>query len=582
MKKMKKLASLLLAIVMVLSMTVAAFAEGEEKPYSITVKTQSDRVSLAGNTYNAYKLFNVTYDGKEAYAYTLADEFKNYSYTDSSDNTYSGNNLVTYVQTLTGKADDLNKFAEDVFKYISEQKISPSGSVDVAESTDMVSEAKIGLDEMGYYLVSGVVTKNGTTTEDIIAACSLDTVTGTDKDITIKADAPTLEKKILENNQPVDANNASVGDTVTYQIKSVVPNMTGYDKYYFIVHDQFSAGLTFVAESPDNTVDPVKPGNPVVKIGEKLLTYGEDYTVTETENNGIKIVFNNFIQYKDKVGEAVIITYTATINQNAVIGNLGNVNTASLEYSNDPNITPNGVNEPGEGDGNVTGETPEDKVVTYITQIDLTKVIKGTDKILPGAEFTIQGTSANQVKITGEHFVADPNGSYFKLTDGSYTETEPVANTEYKYVKENNAYVKANKVTEDRWETIGSTGVSQNGIVGTDGKLSFIGLGAGEYYITEVKAPEGYNKLEKPIKLVISWSANQEIATGEEKASWTYSVDDGQNVNADENGHIQYMVENSAGALLPSTGGIGTTIFYAAGIILMAGAVFFVVRRKKA
>ncbi len=580
MKRIKKLASLLLAMVMVLSMTVAAFAEGEEKPYSITVKTQSDRVSLAGNTYNAYKLFNVTYDGKEAYAYTLADEFKNYSYTDSLDNTYSGNNLVTYVQTLTGKADDLNKFAEDVFKYISAQEISPSGSVDVADSTDMVSKAKIGLDEMGYYLVSGVVTKNGTTTEDIIAACSLDTVTGTDKDITIKADAPTLEKKILENNQPVDANNASVGDTVTYQIKSVVPNMTGYEKYYFIVHDTLSKGLDYNA------------GSIVIKIGGTDLT-NDDYTATSEEQatgeTKIKIVFKDFIKkHTNKIGQEVIITYTATINHDAVIGNKGNVNTASLEYSNNPNVTPKGENEPNEDEDDVTGETPEDKVVTYVTQIDLTKVIKDTTTPLQGAEFTIEGTKVNQVYITGDKYVEDPTGEYFKLTDGSYTKTAHTENTEYKYAKDSEGdFIKARKETEPgRWETVGTTKVSQNGIVDGNGKLSFIGLGAGEYTITEVKAPEGYNKLENPIKLTIKFGMKDnvsEITTGEEDAAWTFTVDNETTDRVtDANGHIQYTVENSTGTLLPSTGGIGTTIFYAAGIILMAGAVFFVVRRKKA
>ena len=579
MKRMKKLASLLLAMVMVLSMTVVAFAEEGTKPYSITVNAQSDRVSLAGNTYNAYKLFNVTYDGKNAYAYTVADEFKDYSYDGKS-----GKDLVDYVQTLT-EASSINAFAEDIFKFISapNRNIDPSGSVTVPEDNTVVNKVIIGLDEMGYYLVSGTVTasKEGegeeAKVERVIAACSLDTVTDTNKDITIKADAPTLEKKIIENNQSVDANNASVGDVVTYQIKSVVPNMTGYDKYYFIVHDILSKGLDYKSDSI------------VIKIGTEELNKDIDYTVTSekdetTGETKIKIVFNKFIEHKNKIGQDVIITYMATINHDAVIGNSGNVNTAFLEYSNNPNITPNGENEPGEGEDNVTGETPEDKVVTYITQIDLTKVIKDTDEILSGAEFTIKGTKVNQVYITGDNYVEDPNGEYFKLIDGSYTTTAATENTEYKYAKDSSGNViKARKEAETgRWETVAEENVSQNGIVGKDGKLSFIGLGAGEYIITEVKAPEGYNKLDAPIKLTIKMDNISEIVTGEEEASWKYSVDGNTDIAADANGHIQYKVENSAGALLPSTGGIGTTIFYAVGIILMAGAVFFVVRKKRA
>ncbi len=178
----------------------------------------------------------------------------------------------------------------------------------------------------------------------------------------------------------------------------------------------------------------------------------------------------------------------------------------------------------------------------------------------------------------------DPNGEYFKLIDGSYTTTAATENTEYKYAKDSSGNViKARKEAETgRWETVAEENVSQNGIVGKDGKLSFIGLGAGEYIITEVKAPEGYNKLDAPIKLTIKMDNISEIVTGEEEASWKYSVDGNTDIAADANGHIQYKVENSAGALLPSTGGIGTTIFYAVGIILMAGAVFFVVRKKRA
>ncbi len=145
--------------------------------------------------------------------------------------------------------------------------------------------------------------------------------------------------------------------------------MTGYDKYYFIVHDILSKGLDYKSDSI------------VIKIGTEELNKDIDYTVTSekdetTGETKIKIVFNKFIEHKNKIGQDVIITYMATINHDAVIGNSGNVNTAFLEYSNNPNITPNGENEPGEGEDNVTGETPEDKVVTYITQIDLTKVTR--------------------------------------------------------------------------------------------------------------------------------------------------------------------------------------------------------------
>ena len=117
--------------------------------------------------------------------------------------------------------------------------------------------------------------------------------------------------------------------------------------------------------------------------------------------------------------------------------------------------------------------------------------------------------------------------------------------------------------------------------------MHFDGLAAGEYTITEVVAPNGYNLLEEPIIITIGCEVPEEVTEENDKANWSYITTDNDgltaaNVGTDENGRISLTVENNAGTLLPSSGGIGTTIFYAAGIILMAGAVFFVVRRKKA
>ena len=139
-------------------------------------------------------------------------------------------------------------------------------------------------------------------------------------------------------------------------------------------------------------------------------------------------------------------------------------------------------------------------------------------------------------------------------------------NPEQKYEK------KTNKV-----DTITVTDeVKATGTV-KDGVLQFDGLGAGKYVITEVTAPNGYNLLDAPIDIEIEWKAPEDLKTSQD-CQWTIKDNKGKVLN----GIVQVTIENKSGALLPSTGGIGTTIFYAAGIILMAGAVFFVVRRKRA
>lgn len=567
MKRMKKLASLILAVVMVLSMTVAAFAE--ETNYTITVKHQSGtNVSLAGNTYKAYKLFDVTYNTeRDAYAYTIAPEFENFSYS-----RVRGEDLIEYVAGLGNNSEELNAFAQSVFSYITENNIAFKASEKVAEGADSVV---LNVGEPGYYLVSGTATtENG---ESVIAACALNTA-APNTEVNVKADAPSLEKKIIENDKAVDANNAAIGDTVHYQITSKVPNMTGYEKYYFVVNDTLSAGLTF-GEINKNSVQ--------VKIGNANKTMDDDYTVEVSKNadgtTSMAIIFKNFVQYKDQVGADIVIDYTAVINENAVIGSEGNDNVAKLEYSNNPNVTPNGdpENPDKPGPDDPKGETPEDRVITYVTGIELIKVDGNDGDRLVGAEFEIKGDKINKVKVIKETFEEDTNGEYYKLTDGTFTIDEPAEENDDKYESTTVKYKKSQVV---EWNETTET-VSATGIVGTDGVLRFDGLAEGTYTITEVVAPNGYNLLEEPISVTITCTEPQNVDVTD-TAEWKYSATgNGLNItNGDLNtdGRIELSIANFAGTLLPSTGGIGTTIFYAAGIILMAGAVFFVVRRKRA
>lgn len=325
-----------------------------------------------------------------------------------------------------------------------------------------------------------------------------------------------------------------------------------------------------------------------VKIGNTNKTIGVDYTVEASKNeNGttsIKIIFKNFVQYKDQVGADIVIDYTAVINENAVIGSEGNDNVAKLEYSNNPNVTPDGdpENPDKPGPDDPKGETPEDRVITYVTGIELIKIDGANKDRLVGAEFEISGEKINKVKVLTGSFVEDADGTYYKLKDGSFTIEEASEETKDKYESTEIKYTKTEiaEVIETTEE------VSAKGTVGEDGVLRFDGLAAGEYTIKEIVAPNGYNLLEDPIRLRVTCVVPDTVDNDHDTAEWGYMangagmIDGRGSLNAD--GRIELTIENSAGTLLPSTGGIGTTIFYAAGIILMAGAVFFVVRRKRA
>lgn len=570
MKQMKKLTSLLLALIMAFAMTTTALAA---ESYSITVKNGNTAVSINGNTYSAYKLFDVTYnEGKTSYAYTISEEFKDFTYTvgtGESAKSYSGEALINYVAEQASNSDEMNAIAEAVLKYAVDNGIQAAGTAVASDGT-----ARINLSAPGYYLVAGTATAPDNQT--VTAACSL-TTTDPTAEITVKVDAPSIDKKIDEGKNTgvyeeddVKKNEGSIGNKVPYIIHSTVPNMVGYEKYYFVVNDTLSKGLTFNDDV-------------VIKIGEKTLTKNTDYTVvTGTDDAGnttIEIVFKNFIQYKNAAGQDITITYSATINQNAVIGNAGNPNTVKLIYSNNPNVQDDGTPENPDKptDKSPVGETPESETVTYVSGIQLTKVDNSTEaKKLTGAKFKIEGEKLNIVLVNKEIYRESETGTYYRLKDGTYTTDEPKDDTSKYYESTTVKYEKIIEVTKETQKQH----ISTEGWVDKDGVITFTGLGAGTYTITELIAPNGYNLLKEPITVTISWDG-----TAANDQYWTATKGTGENaekleMNGD-NFHFAFNVVNQTGAELPTTGGMGTTIFYVIGSVLVLAAVVLLVTKKR-
>lgn len=562
MKQIKKLASLLLALVMALSMTVTGFAENEPT-HTITITNEK-----AGHTYEAYQVFkgdiskgNISKDkltniqwgsgvnGEELL--TALKELKDSPYKDCTDAEAVADVLARFGDNST----QIDAFAKVVGAHLS--------SVSAGSSTEKESPYTIDVTGDGYYLVKDRDESIKDKEDDAYTKYILEVL----NDVTVKAkaDVPTIDKKIVEDDEDKTNNNAAVGDTVKFKLTSKVPDMDGYEKYFFIVHDTMSKGLTFQDDV-------------AIKIGETVLTKNTEYIVEsvvseETGETIIEIIFKNFISQKANAGKDIIITYSAEVNENAVIGTAGNPNTVKLQYSNNPNIKDDG--EPGNPDKPTkpTGMTPEKETYTYVTGIELVKIDGTTGDRLTGAEFEITGTKLNKVLVRKDSFTEDANGTYYRLKDGRYTTEEPNGNEEHdsNYVDPAVRYVK-----EDSTEIVTtSESVKAKAEVGSDGILRFEGLAAGDYEITEMKAPNGYNLLSDPINVNITWAAPTDGSTN---CTWSSTTSKAEIVN----GMIQMTVENKTGAQLPSTGGIGTTIFYAAGIILMAGAVFFVIRRKRA
>lgn len=565
MKLTKKLASLLLALVLVLGLSTTAFAA--DPAYSITVKNTNTSYTIAGCKYSAYKIFDATYSGTNV-AYTVDEDFKDFTYT-VGETTYQGETLIQYLQSQADNADTLDAFAKAALAYIETKAITADGTATAEDkSTDLKTEqqAIINLKAPGYYLVTGTGTAPDNQT--VTAACALTTAKPT-AEITVKADVPSVDKKIVEGSTTVDANTASIGDIVNYKVTSKVPNMKGYTQYYFYLTDTMSKGLTFNDDV-------------VITIDSTALTKDTDYTVTSTDNQDgtttVEIVFKNFVQHKAQAGKDIVVTYSATVNQDAELDpSIGNPNTVKLTYSNNPNLTGEGVDKPGpnDEDKSLTGTTPESKVNTFVTGLKLVKV-DSQGNTLTGAKFSISGISMKVVLVNKEIYKESTTGIYYMLKDGTYTTETPTAETKAQYDSTTTKYEKVTEVTKDT----ATEDFMAEGYVNANGVLTFEGLGEGTYTITELVAPDGYNLLKAPITVEIK------AAEGKDSCTWTVKVkgeteDKDVTLAADTDHLYKLEVVNNAGTQLPSTGGVGTTIFYILGGALVLGAAVLLITRKR-
>ena len=473
MKTVKKLASLLLVMVMVFAMATTAFA-AEEKG-TITVDNP-----VADQTYTAYKIFDVTYNSaKTNYSYTIETTSEWYSTVKAYAET-TGNGL-----TLTGVAGDNTTFVvstTDAFSapaFANALKAAVSGKTGTTLTADGTTVKAANLD-LGYYFV----------TSSTGALCNLTT---TDPTVTIhdKNDIP-FDK--VDNKESVD-----VGEIVTYTITGKVPDYTGFTTYTYLITDTMSEGLTFQK-------------NVKVTVGGTDVTSACTITYDKDGNANKFTVSIPVLDKQYNIGDEIKVTYTAVVNEKAV-AKIEN-NAATLTYSNDPTDT------------SKTTTTPEDKETVYSAKVVINKYVKGSNtEKLAGAEFLLY----KEVK-----------------TDGSNTTTKY-------YYKWNETDKKVEWTTDKAQATVKTTD--------DKGAASFDGLKDGTYYLEEVEAPAGYNLLKDPVQITVN-GAN---ATTANLSSLT----------------VTGNVENSSGAELPETGGMGTTIFYVLGSVLILAAVVLLVTRKR-
>ncbi len=552
MKRIKKLAALMMAAIMALAMSITAFATDVTDDNNDTSSTTKVK-----HVYEIYQIF-------------IGD----YSEGVLSNIKWGGNS-----EHRTGeKVDDaVLKELEAVQNATSDtEKLAVINKYANLDSTPMMTgtETKYTGLTPGYYLVKdkdGSLDSTGEAYTLYVVQVVNDTL-----EFSPKGEVPSTDKKIVEGEDKVTTNGASIGDEVNYEITGTMPsNIADYKTYYYMFTDTLSKGLTYKENSIKVTVN----GKDVTKYFYKGVGAYNETTGTTIEVGILDIKALSLLT-DPAVGEitkdtTVVLTYTATLNENAVIAGDGNPNDVKLSYSNDPNSSGNGSTTPPENPDkpkptHPTGETPKIEVVTYTTELTILKTDED-NKFLPGVEFTLTGNGVNIVLVTEETFTEAADGEYWKLKDGTYTTTAPTVaddetdntddydSVDTKYTKTTSVVAKGN----------GKTETDVVGTVQADGTVTFKGLGAGEYTITETKTLPGYNTIE-PIQFTLTFNAETKTF-----------VSDNEKVTVGEDNMLDTSIVNQKGSLLPSTGGIGTTIFYIVGAVLVIGAGIILVTKKR-
>lgn len=558
MRNMKRLTSLLLALAMVFSLAVTAFAdeagdEITESTYSITINN-----SASGHIYEAYQIFtgklsgNAENDDAAGTAAVLSDILWGTGVSEEGQAAllakYEAENAAALAEKLN--AVNIKEFVTEVSKYLT----TPAAGDETVEDGKYVIEGLTA----GYYLIKD---QNGSLNGDNDSYTSYIMEVIEDSTVSPKSSVPEVQKKVKDINDSTesamtdwqDSADHDIGDTVPFQLKAILAsNVADYLKYKVVFHDTMSRGLTFVKIT---SVTIVNQDGDVITLTEGQYAVATaaltDNAQTENfvEGTALTITIEDVKGLGAENDAEVIVEYEATLNTEAILGAPGNPNVVYLEYSNNPNWgwdiwndtdgdekwdegeTPD--EEEDETDDENTGKTPEDKVIVFTYKTVINKV-DANNEALAGAEFKLEKYNTN----------------------------------------------------DKTWEEIAVV-KNEAGTV-----FTFSGLDDGLYCLTETLAPEGYNAID-PIYFEVTaehqvlaedpqltaLNATETNADGSDLAEGTVgSFTVTHDLKA---GSLSADVVNKAGVVLPETGGMGTTLFYMVGAFLVLSATVLLVTKRR-
>ena len=486
MKALKKAMSVLVSLLMIFTFALPAFAAGATT-YTITAPATTHQ-------YEIYQIFTGDLSG---------NILSNVKWGANGTGTVGQAVDSAIITELTGVNTGTDREILNVVEPHANLNSSPVA---------IISNGAVYNAAAGYYLIKDKDnTVSGTDTYTTYIVKVIGDVT-----ITPKGNVPSFVKKVKDTNDTTgvtsdwqDSADYDIGDKVPFKLEgTVASNYADYKTYYFAFHDQAETGLTFNKDSVKVYVDGTE------------ITTGYNVETSTTDGDTFEVVFANLKTIATvQAGSKITVEYTATLNDKAVLGSQGNVNTAHLEFSNNPNEQQTGVGKP------ETGKTPDDSVIVFTYQVVVNKV-KADNTALTGAEFTLEkvykGGPNKPVAVVKN--AAGTTFTFKGLDDGDYILTETVTPATYNTIEPIEFTVTANH--EITWST------------------------------------------EARTDILTSLSGNATSGT----ATFTADLDKGS---------LTTNVVNQSGATLPGTGGIGTTIFYVIGGLLMAAAAVLLITKKR-
>lgn len=582
-RKMAALLAVLVLAVGALLTATPAFAAGGTGTLVVKGDGIASSDSEKPNKVYALQMFSAEVNG-DSVSYMLNEQFEDFFTTEvesckGKDGVALSEAAYSYVESLgEDDAENVTAFAKQAANYVVKNWDSFTSGLKTATVTagseGQQDTATFSNLEFGYYLVLPFGSSNTTRGTYAILESVLSSEPATE--IVLKSEYPTVDKTIIENptqntgnlgiavdgswdnvhhmeiesldvapqNVSIDetsggkGSSAAVGDTVTFEITSAVPDMSQYDSYKFIVTDTLSKGLSLL----DSVGDP----NVVVTVGGKKLVEGDNKysfhpkaVANDDGTTSLTIDLSDFLT-KNKgsltTGDEIVIRYQAKVNEDAVIADGDNKNSAKVEYSNDPNE-------------DTTGTSTSTETHTYTFG------------------FTVNKEDAEQQPLDGAQFIVYKDDGDDAFNSG-----------------EDDALTFVQKATSDNiiHYMLDDNQSGDSTVITTDDINDFMvcGLGEGTYWVEEFAAPEGYNKLLAPIKVTISAEFNEDgtLKTHTIKA---YNPD-GSEIEGITHPNHTITVVNKTGAELPSTGGMGTVIFTVVGVAAIAGGIVWYVNRRRA